>query len=86
MTATNISWACFENCNANRQGAFENMCRLLFKHSFLAPDDILTINPNNPGIEIEPVYSPRLNMRISYQAKYFDTRIGYSQISHSTVS
>lgn len=83
MTATNISWACFENCNANRQGAFENMCRLLFKHSFLAPDDILTINPNNPGVEIEPVYSPRLNMRISYQAKYFDTRIGYSQISHS---
>jgi hypothetical protein len=39
-------------------------------------------NPNNPGIEIEPVYCQNQGKYISFQAKYFD-KLDYFKIKHS---
>lgn len=31
----NLSWACFEACNPNKEDAFESMCCAIFKKAFL---------------------------------------------------
>lgn len=77
-----ISWNQFEACNPNTQDAFENMCRFLFNAFFFGGRAIFQSNPNNPGIEIEPVFHKNSGKRISFQAKYFTT-VDYSQIRHS---
>lgn len=40
-------------------------------------------NPNNPGIEAEPILDERTNQYIGFQVKFFDTSVDYSQILHS---
>lgn len=77
-----ISWNQFESCNPNTQDAFENMCRFLFNAIFFGGRAIFQSNPNNPGIEIEPVFHKNSGKWISFQAKYFTT-VDYSQIRHS---
>ena len=78
-----ISWQQFELCNQNKREAFENLCRALFRKNFFDDSNvILHSNPNNPGIEIEPVFCDKLNKSISFQSKYFDT-IDYGNIQHS---
>ena len=77
-----ISWNQFESCNPNTQDAFENMCRFLFNAFFFGGREIFQSNPNNPGIEIEPVFHENSGKWISFQAKYF-TGVDYSQIRHS---
>lgn len=80
----NISWAQFEQCNPDTRNAFENMCRSLFKRIIFKQNvNVIThSNPNNPGIEVEPLFDMETGKRISYQAKYFET-IDYTQIRHS---
>lgn len=68
----NINWQQFELCNADKNTAFENLCRLLFNRMFFDNKAIFHSNPNNPGIEIEPVYCQNKGKYISFQAKYFD--------------
>lgn len=77
-----VTWQQFELCNPDVTTAFENLCRLLFNRIFFNNKAIFHSNPNNPGIEIEPVYDETQNKYISFQAKYFD-KLNYSQIKHS---
>lgn len=78
-----INWPQFAVCNQNTRMAFEALCRSLFKKKHLPVDAILHANPNNPGIEVEPVCSQIDQKRVSYQSKYFDAAIDYDQIYHS---
>ena len=82
-TKNKINWSQFEVCNPNYQEAFEKMCRLLFKKYFFDYDIILHSNPNNPGVEVEPVLERRSGKRISFQAKYFENNVNYSAIKKS---
>jgi hypothetical protein len=77
-----VTWAQFESCNANKQEAFEQLCRWLFNEFFFSGKELLHSNPNNPGIEVIPVLHSASNKRISFQAKYFGT-IDYEQIKES---
>ncbi len=77
-----ITWSEFENSNKNHQTAFENMCRMLFKKRFFDHDVILHSNPNNPGIEVEPVIG-KDGKRISFQAKYFEANTHYPSLVES---
>ena len=77
-----ITWAQFEVCNANPQRAFENMCRWLFNEFFFSGRAILHSEPNNPGVEVIPVYHEDSKKRISFQAKFF-SEMDYEQIKHS---
>lgn len=77
-----ITWSQFESCNPNTQDAFEKMCRYLFNAFFFGSRAIFQSNPNNPGIEIEPIFHEGSGKWISFQAKYFTT-VDYSQIRHS---
>lgn len=77
-----ISWAQFETCNQEHRITFEKMCRSLFNHYFFDNKALLHSNPNNPGIEVEPILEIQTNKRISFQAKYFSS-IDYGQIKHS---
>ncbi len=82
MQFKDITWAAFEQNNQDKTGAFEQLCRILFKHTILKkPHIFLHSNSNNPGIEIEPVDNGN-GKKISFQAKYF-SEINYSQIMHS---
>ena len=79
-----ITWAQFEICNSDKRNAFESMCRLLFKHTYLDNVNTYHSNANNPGIEIEPVLTES-GKRISFQSKYFEKLDSscYAQIQHS---
>lgn len=78
-----INWSQFEVCNSNKEIAFENMCRSLFVRCFLKNDEIIHSNPNNLGIEVEPVLIKETNKFISFQSKYFSNNISYMQIKDS---
>lgn len=82
LEAEHITWARFESCHSDAQVAFENMCRMLFNATFFAGEAIMHSNPNNPGIEVLPLFEKTSEKRISFQAKYL-TSPDYSQIDHS---
>lgn len=77
-----VTWAQFETCNANKREAFEQLCRWLFNEFFFDGKELLQSNPNNPGIEVNPVFHNASNKKISFQAKYFDS-VDYEQIKAS---
>lgn len=79
-----ITWAQFIVCNPDKHTSFEDMCRLLFKKTLCNNDVLDHSNPNNPGIEIEPVVG-KDGKRISFQAKFFDAldSSAYTQIKDS---
>lgn len=79
-----ITWSQFEICNSDKSNAFESMCRLLFKHTYLNNINTYHSNSNNPGVEIEPVLTES-GKRISFQSKYFEKLDSscYLQIQHS---
>ena len=79
----NLSWVQFEVNNPNKEISFENMCRSIFKKQFILNTEIMHSDPNHPGVEIKPVKSKIGEKQISFQAKYFDSRISYSQIKNS---
>ena len=83
MAAGKISWEQFNANNPNKRMAFEDLCRLLFKRMFFDENTIFHSESNNPGVEIEPIYSNSTKSRISYQSKYFDNTVSYPQILHS---
>ena len=80
--APNITWSQFEACNPDTRSAFENMCRFLFNAFFFAGKGLFHSDPNNPGIEIVPIFHKESGKMISFQAKYFSS-VDYSQIKHS---
>ena len=79
----NLSWVQFEVNNPDKEIAFENMCRSIFKKQFVLNTEIIHSDPNHPGVEIKPVKSKTGEKQISFQAKYFDSRISYRQIKNS---
>lgn len=89
MLADKISWEQFEVCNVDIRGIeykFEDLCRQLFAYEFLSDNNekhYIHSEPNNPGLESEPIYDERSQRWIGYQVKYFKNQVDYSQIQHS---
>ncbi len=84
----NITWTQFELYNDNRTDSFENMCWELFHIEMLKEKDVPHANPNNPGVEVEPILEPphedgSTQRWVSFQAKYFTKDVSYSQIKDS---
>lgn len=78
-----LTWERFEQLHADKRVAFENLCRSLFQRELCAEGVILHSDPNHPGVEVSPILSKDGKTCISFQAKYFDDRIGYNQIKES---
>ena len=75
MSVRKLSWAQFDVVNEDKRTAFEDLCRQLFKYTYFDRKTCFNANTNNPGIEIEPLYSEITKSRISYQIKYFDCSV-----------
>lgn len=78
-----LNWNNFASIHPDTTAAFEQLCRILFNRQFFDETTVLTSNPNNPGVEVRPKFSQKLNERISFQAKYFENTVNYSQIEKS---
>ena len=80
-----INWESFATNNPDIRGIrfkFEDLCRQIFENDFLSTNTehrYLNCNPNNPGIEADPVLDERTGKRIGFQAKYFETETRYKQ-------
>ena len=87
--AVEVNWENFASNNNDSDGVqhkFENLCRQLFTNDYLKENKKsrnLHSNPNNPGIEAEPILDERTNQYIGFQVKFFDTSVDYGQILHS---
>ena len=57
MSGGKLSWEQFNAVNEDRRTAFEDLCRQLFKYTYFDRKTCFNANTNNPGIEIEPLYS-----------------------------
>lgn len=86
---TQITWDCFKTYNQDVRGIrykFEDLCRQLFINENLAYNTTgryLHSNPNNPGLEAEPIYDAKNKRWIGFQAKFFEGNVDYKQISAS---
>lgn len=89
MAVKKITWEQFAKTCTEPEGIrfqFESLCRQLFVNEFLSKNiktKNVHCNPNNAGLESDPVYDEENHRWIGYQAKFFDTRPGYDQILHS---
>lgn len=89
MAVGQITWEQFITRNNDARGVrykFEDLCRQLFTYEFLSQNNVsryVHSNPNNPGIESEPILNEVNNRYIGYQAKFFDNDADYSQIKKS---
>ena len=86
-----INWESFKTTAQSASGVrikFENLCRQLFMNENLTGNKqvkYLHANPNNPGIETEPIFDETTQQWIGFQAKFFDGTVDYDQIKHSAV-
>ena len=90
MAVGQITWEQFITSNNDARGVnykFEDLIRQLFTYEFLSRNHMFKYvhsNPNNPGIESEPILDEVNNRYIGYQAKFFDNdRNMYNQIKES---
>ena len=89
MANGQITWEQFITSNNDARGVrykFEDLCRQLFVFEFLSKNKInkyLHSNPNNAGIESEPILNEESNQNIGYQAKFFDNVADYGKIKES---
>lgn len=90
MATGQITWEQFITSNSDARGVrykFEDLSRQLFTYEFLSQNNkykYVHSNPNNPGIESEPILDEVNNRYIGYQAKFFDNdRNMYNQIRES---
>ena len=81
----NLSWEHFSELHrgSSVRERFEDLSFSLFKKMFCKENQILHSNPNNPGIEVEPVYDKEGKLRISFQAKFFAGDVSYIDIRNS---
>lgn len=82
MLASKITWERFASIHENPTKEFERLCWHLFKRYYANNESIPHSNPNNPGIEIDPVLARDSKTRISFQSKWFE-KMDYSQVRHS---
>ena len=84
-----INWESFKTNNQDASGIrikFENLCRQLFANENLSGNKqfrYLHANPNNYGLETEPIFDETNKRWIGFQAKFFDNAVDYAQIIHS---
>lgn len=84
-----ISWESFIINNPDARGIhykFEDLCRQLFCCEQLSNNKkirYIHCNPNNPGLEAEPILDENNKRRIGFQVKYFENNVSYSQIKGS---
>lgn len=84
-----INWESFATYNLDARGIrfkFEDLCRQLFANENLSENKqfrYLHANPNNHGLETEPIYDETNKRWIGFQAKFFDQDVRYEQIKHS---
>lgn len=84
-----INWESFATHNHDIRGIwfkFEDLCRQLFANENLSGNKqfrYLHANPNNHGLETEPIYDETNKRWIGFQAKFFDQDVHYEQIKHS---
>ena len=90
MATGQITWEQFIISNNDARGVrykFEDLSRQLFTYEFLSQNNkykYVHSNPNNPGIESEPILDEVNNRYIGYQAKFFDNdKNMYNQIKES---
>lgn len=89
MATGQINWEQFITSNNDARGVkykFEDLCRQLFTYEYISKNKVnryLHSNPNNAGIESEPILDEENNKYIGYQAKYFDNVVNYGQIKES---
>ena len=73
-----INWESFATYNHDIRGIrfkFEDLCRQLFANENLSGNKqfrYLHANPNNHGLETEPIYDETNKRWIGFQAKFFD--------------
>lgn len=85
-----INWENFAAYNHDARGIrfkFEDLCRQLFANENLTGNTqfrYLHANPNNHGLETEPIYDETNKRWIGFQAKFFDKDVDYGQIKHSS--
>ena len=84
-----INWDNFKIYNQDSRGIrfkFEDLCRQLFVNENISGNRqfrYLHANPNNAGLEAEPIYDESNKRWVGFQAKFFDLRVSYSEIKHS---
>ena len=84
-----ITWEQFIATNTDSRGIrykFEDLCRQLFANEYISHNKkikFLHCNPNNAGLETDPIFDETNQRWIGFQAKFFDNRPGYDQILHS---
>lgn len=84
-----INWDSFKVYNQDARGIrfkFEDLCRQLFANENISGNKqfrYLHTNPNNPGLETEPIYDEKNKLWVGFQAKYFDDDSDYGQIKRS---
>ena len=89
MEVGQITWERFITNNNDARGVrykFEDLSRQLFAYEFLSQNKLFKYvhsNPNNPGIESEPILDEVNSRYIGYQAKFFDGNAAYDQIKES---
>lgn len=82
MLASEISWERFATIHDNPRDEFEFLSWQLFKIYYAHNNAILHANPNNRGIETDPVLSKDGKTRIGFQAKWLG-KMDYTQIMGS---
>lgn len=85
----NITWPQFAVCNDDVTTNFESLTRRLFQREFVGEGITLHSDSNHPGVEVAPVLEKNnqdgsKRRKISFQSKYFENRVGYSQIKESS--
>lgn len=84
-----INWDNFRAYNQDARGVrfkFEDLCRQLFANENLSNNKqfkYLHSNPNNYGLEAEPIYDESRQLWIGFQAKFFDNAVDYNKIQGS---
>ncbi len=80
-----INWNIFNLKNADKQTAFQNMCKHLFCRELSIGGYDLQANYNNPGLEAKPV--PHNGKYYGFQCKYIETttnsKIFYREVKKS---
>lgn len=84
-----LTWERFITTNLDPCGVeskFEDLCRQLFINEYLSQNKLVKYvhsNPNNPGLECDPVFDEVNQRWLGYQAKFFTQRPGYTQLRES---
>jgi len=76
-----INWESFSTYNHDARGIrfkFEDLCRQLFANENLSGNKqfrYLHANPNNHGLETDPIYGEVNKRWIGFQAKFFEEQV-----------